>query len=120
MSGVVLLDSSSPQAPDALKTRARLEPGSPAYREEEGIPESNKQVARGGAFPDVPLTVVAATDHGPFFKDWEPTLMQLQRQLATLSPRATLVVAQDSGHDIQLERPGIVIDAVKRMVEQQR
>jgi pimeloyl-ACP methyl ester carboxylesterase len=46
--------------------------------------------------------------------------MQLQRQLATLSPRATLVVAQDSGHDIQLEHPGIVIDAVKRMVEQQR
>jgi pimeloyl-ACP methyl ester carboxylesterase len=120
VSGVVLLDSSSPQAPDALKTRARLEPGSPAYREEEGIPESNKQVARGGGFPDVPLTVVAATDHGPFFKDWEPTLMQLQRQLATLSPRATLVVAQDSGHDIQLEHPGIVIDAVKRMVEQQR
>jgi hypothetical protein len=54
--------------------------------EEEGIPESNRQVANSGPFPSVPLTIVAATDHGPYFKKWEPTLMQLQQQLATLFP----------------------------------
>jgi pimeloyl-ACP methyl ester carboxylesterase len=117
VSGVVLLDSSSAEAPAELKTRARLEPGSPAYLEEEGIPESNKQLTNGGPFPDVPLTVIGATDHGPFFKDWEPTLMQLQKQLATLSPQGTLVVAQGSGHDIQFDRPDVVIDAIKRMAE---
>jgi pimeloyl-ACP methyl ester carboxylesterase len=115
VSGVVLLDSSSAQAPSELKTRARLEPGSAAYLEEEGIPESNKQVTNSGPFPDVPLTVIAATDHGPFFKDWEPTLMQLQQQLVTLSPQATFVVAQGSGHNIQFDRPGTVVDAIKRM-----
>jgi pimeloyl-ACP methyl ester carboxylesterase len=59
--------------------------------------------------------VIAATDHGPFFKVWEPTLMRLQQQLATLSPQATLIVAQGSGHDVQIDRPQTVIDAVRRM-----
>jgi pimeloyl-ACP methyl ester carboxylesterase len=115
VSGVVLLDSSSPYAPSELKTRARLKPGTAAYLEEAGIPESNQQVIKGDPFPDVPLTVIAATDHGPYFKKWEPTLMRLQQQLTTLSPKATFIVAQGSGHDVQLDRPQIVIDAVRRM-----
>jgi pimeloyl-ACP methyl ester carboxylesterase len=115
VSGVVLLDSSSTDAPSELKTRARLEPGTAAYLEEEVISESNRQVVNGGPFPDVPLTVITATDHGPFFKEWEPTLMGLQRQLATLSPRASFIVAQGSGHDVQVDRPELVIETVRRM-----
>lgn len=117
VSGVVLLDSSSPDAPDELKTRARLEPGTAAYLEEAGVPDSNKQVVNAGPFPDIPLTVIAATDHGPYFKEWEPTLMRLQQQLATLSSRATLIVAQGSGHDVQLDQPEAVIEAVRRMAK---
>jgi pimeloyl-ACP methyl ester carboxylesterase len=64
----------------------------------------------------VPLTVIAATDHGPFFKNWEPTLMRLQQQLATLSPQATFIVAQGSGHDVQVDRPEMVTGAIKQMV----
>ena len=41
--------------------------------------------------------------------------MQLQQQLATLSPRASLVVAEGSGHDIQIDRPGVVIDAIEQI-----
>jgi pimeloyl-ACP methyl ester carboxylesterase len=115
VSGVVLLDSSSPDAPSELKTRARLEPGTAAFLEEEGISESSRQAMNGGPFPDVPLTVIAATDHGPFFKEWEPTLMRLQQQLAALSPQATFTVAQGSGHDVQVDRPRTVIDALSRM-----
>ena len=115
VSGIVLLDSSSTEAPSELKTRARLEPGSAAYLEQEGVAESNEQVRSAGPFPDVPLTVIAATDHGPFFRDWEPTLMRLQRQLAALSPRAHFIVAQGSGHDIQIDRPATLIDAIRRM-----
>lgn len=115
MAGVVLLDSSSPDAPSELKTRARLEPGTAAYLEEEGVSESNQQVKNAAPFPDVALTVIAATDHGPFFKRWEPTLMRLQQQLAALSAQGTLVVAEGSGHDIQIDRPQAVIDAVRQM-----
>ena len=116
VSGVILLDSSSPDAPSELKTRARLVPETAAYLEENGVPESNKQVKNGGPFPNVPLTVIAATNHGPYFKEWEPMLMRLQQQLATLSAQGTLIVAQGSGHDVQLDRPQMVIDAVRRMV----
>lgn len=118
VSGVVLLDASSTDAPDELKTRARLEPGTAAYLEQEGIPESNRQVMQAGPFPDVPLAVIAATDHGPFFKEWEPTLMRLQQGLAALSRQSVLVVAQGSGHDIQVDRPAIVIDAVRQLATQ--
>jgi pimeloyl-ACP methyl ester carboxylesterase len=117
VAGVVLLESASAAAPAELKTRARLEPGSAAYLEEEGVAESNKQVMNAGPFPDVPLTVIAATDHGPFFKDWEPTLMRLQQQLAALSPRSTLIVAQGSGHDVQIDRPELVVDAIRQMAQ---
>lgn len=120
VSGVVLLDSSSADAPSELKTRARLEPGTAAYFEEEGIAESNKEVKEAGPFPDIPLAVIAATDHGPYFKDWEPTLMRLQQELAMLSPQGRLVVAQGSGHDIQLDRPNTVIETIRRMVAAQR
>jgi len=61
------------------------------------------------------LAVIAATDHGRYFKEWEPTLMQLQQQLATLSPQGALIVAKGSGHDVQIDRPEMVIDAVRRM-----
>jgi pimeloyl-ACP methyl ester carboxylesterase len=118
VSGVVLVDSSSPDAPSELKTLARLEPGTAAYLEEEGVAESNKQIVNGGSFPPVVLTVIAATDHGPFFREWEPTLMRLQQQLATLSTRSTLIVAQGSGHDVQVDRPEIVVDAVRRMIKE--
>jgi pimeloyl-ACP methyl ester carboxylesterase len=118
VSGVVLVDSSSPDAPSDLKTRARLEPGTAAYLEEEGVAESNRQIVNSGSFPSVVLTVIAATDHGPFFREWEPTLMRLQQQLATLSPQSTLIVAQGSGHDVQVDRPEIVVDAVRRMMKE--
>jgi pimeloyl-ACP methyl ester carboxylesterase len=115
VSGVVLLESSSTEAPSELKTRAKLLPGTAAFLEEEGAAASNREVRNAGPFPDVPLTVIAATDHGPYFREWEPTLMRLQQQLAALSPQGSLIVAQGSGHDVRLDRPQIVIEAVRRM-----
>jgi pimeloyl-ACP methyl ester carboxylesterase len=44
------------------------------------------------------------------------TLMRLQQQIATLSPQGSLIVAQGSGHDVQLDRPETVIEAIRRMV----
>ena len=43
--------------------------------------------------------------------------MRLQRQLATLSPRGTLVIADGSGHDIATDRPALVTAAVRTMVD---
>jgi pimeloyl-ACP methyl ester carboxylesterase len=47
---------------------------------------------------------------------YEQLWQQLQAQLAGLSSRGWLVVAQDSGHYIQLEQPALVIDAISEVV----
>jgi pimeloyl-ACP methyl ester carboxylesterase len=46
----------------------------------------------------------------------EQLWQELQAELAALSSRGRLVVAQDSGHYIQLERPQLVIDAIAEVV----
>jgi pimeloyl-ACP methyl ester carboxylesterase len=50
VSGVVLLESSSTEAPSELKARAKLVPGTEAYLEDEGIAESNRQVRNAVRF----------------------------------------------------------------------
>ena len=118
VAGVVLLDSASPDAPPELKTRPRLTPGTAAWLEEEGVPASNAELHRAGPFPDVPLVVIAATNHGAYFRAWEGVLMRLQRQLTGLSPKGRLVVAQGSGHDVQTDQPALVISTIRSMVAQ--
>lgn len=113
VAGVVLVDAASPEAPPQLTTRATLEPGTAEYLEEAGAADSARQTLAAGPFPDVPLAVLAATDHGPYFAAWEPTLMRLQQDLAALSPRGTLTVVWGSGHDVQLDRPQAVIEAIR-------
>jgi pimeloyl-ACP methyl ester carboxylesterase len=46
----------------------------------------------------------------------EQTWQELQAELAKLSSRGRLVVAEDSGHYVQLERPELVIDAIGQVV----
>jgi hypothetical protein len=46
----------------------------------------------------------------------EQLWQDLQAELAGLSSRGRLVVAQDSGHYIQLERPQLVVDAIGQVV----
>jgi len=41
----------------------------------------------------------------------------IARATRDLSPKATFIVARGSGHDIQVDRPQIVIAAVKRMAD---
>ena len=115
--GMALLESSSVDAPPQLKTRARLVPGSTDFLEEAGIAVSNQQVRAAGPFPPIPLIVIAATGHGPYFRQWEPTLMRLQQGLAKLSPRGELVVATGSGHDVAIDRPALVIAEVRKLAE---
>lgn len=46
----------------------------------------------------------------------EQLWQELQAELAGLSSRGRLVVAQGSGHYIQLERPQLVVDAISEVV----
>ena len=71
--------------------------------------------------PIRPLPLVVIT-HGhpdpdtPYVELEEPFWQRLQRELARLVPGARLVVATNSGHDIQHEQPELVLDAVRDVV----
>ncbi|MCB1746212.1 MAG: alpha/beta hydrolase [Gammaproteobacteria bacterium] len=78
--------------------------------------DSAGQVRAAGTLPDVPLIVIArdsATGSDPVREQhWR----ELQRTLAALAPRGRLEVARGAGHNVHLERPGVIVDAVRDMV----
>ena len=61
--------------------------------------------------PDLPEDLVKPTNDA-----WQ----QMQEELAQLSTKGTQVIAKNSGHYIQLDRPDLVIEAVRSIVDQAR
>lgn len=55
-----------------------------------------------------------------FLAAYELSWPQLQQELAALSSQSRLLVAEDSGHAIQLQQPGIVIATINKLVDTYR
>jgi pimeloyl-ACP methyl ester carboxylesterase len=69
-------------------------------------------------FPDIPLIVLSAGK--PAFDITQEVLEKLQElhaNLADESPQGVHIVAHESGHAIHLDKPELVIDAVRQVVE---
>lgn len=91
------------------------------------ISQSAAQAASTGSLGDMPLVVLS---HDPAMPQpdlpedlVDPTnraWQQMQQELARLSTRGTQVIAKNSGHYIQFDRPDLVIDAVHKVVDQAR
>ncbi len=85
------------------------------YRERAALPES---VAEMRAIPDlgsIPLIVVA---HDPKILSGKAGLDEwpkVQQQKLQLSKNSELVVAIGSGHDIPMDRPDVIVAAVKKL-----
>jgi pimeloyl-ACP methyl ester carboxylesterase len=91
--------------------------------------ESAAQAAATGPFGDLPI---AALSHDPENSGWggdltaaqikslEDAWVQMQEELAHLSTRGARTVAKNSSHYIQLDRPDVVIDAIRSVVDQAR
>jgi pimeloyl-ACP methyl ester carboxylesterase len=50
----------------------------------------------------------------------DETWRQLQRDQASLSERGCLMIAQQSGHVVSVDQPGVVVDAIRNVVETAR
>jgi pimeloyl-ACP methyl ester carboxylesterase len=98
-----------------------------AVAELKSFPESAAQTAATGSLGDIPLLVVSHDPNKrlgsfpagiakPANEAWE----KMQEELAHLSTRGTQVVAAGSSHDIQFDRPDVVIEGVRGVVEQLR
>jgi pimeloyl-ACP methyl ester carboxylesterase len=88
---------------------------------------SAAQTATSGSFGDVPLVVLSHDPNTPqpdlpedLVKPLNDAWEKMQEELAQLSTRSTHVIANNSGHYIQFDRPDLVIDAVHKVVDECR
>ena len=44
----------------------------------------------------------------------------MQQELLGLSSNSTHIIAEESGHSIQMEQPDLVIDAIRQVVQESR
>jgi len=76
--------------------------------------QSNAQLrVEAGTLGDMPLTILMRGKpiaDPEYWSVWQAS----QRTLAKLSTRGRLIVAEDSGHTIQLEQPQLVVSAVRQ------
>jgi pimeloyl-ACP methyl ester carboxylesterase len=89
--------------------------------------ESAAQTAATGALGDMPLAVLSHDPDKPsadlpedLAKPINDAWEKMQEELVHLSTRGTRVIAKNSSHYIQIDRPDVVIDAVRGVVEQAR
>jgi len=82
-----------------------------------------------GSLGDIPLTVISAgqpaisAGHGISAADAERMKAvqdDLHAELAALSTRGKRVIAQESGHYVQVSQPEVVVDAIREVVEAAR
>jgi pimeloyl-ACP methyl ester carboxylesterase len=88
------------------------------------IAESDKQLSVAGTLGDIPLTVIRHGIPDLFAslpreqaKQAELVWQELQADLTKLSSNGRLLVADKSGHGIQIDQPGLVVDVLRQMVE---
>lgn len=89
--------------------------------------ESAAQTAATGSLGDLPLAVLSHDPDKPsadipadLAKPTNEAWEKMQEELAHLSTRGTHEIAKNSSHYIQIDRPDLVIDAVRSVVEQAR
>ena len=131
--GVILIDSLHPdnlvRAAEIMGGQAMsiLLLGVRANPEGVDLTASLKLIGAAGDLGGLPLTVITAGRPGllPFIdRDIGERLagswLELQRDLVRLSSAGVHVIAEESGHCVQCDQPGLVADVIRRMVEAAR
>jgi pimeloyl-ACP methyl ester carboxylesterase len=105
----------------------RLGPWREHVAEEGSFEESAEEARTAGPRGNIPLVVLSHDPEKLYpvpgrsprpAKELNPQWEELQSELAQLSTDASRVIATGSGHYIQMDRPDLVIEAVRKLVEQ--
>jgi pimeloyl-ACP methyl ester carboxylesterase len=86
--------------------------------------ESAAQTSSSGSLGDMPLAVLSHDPDKPsadlpadLAKPTNEAWEKMQEEMAHLSTRGTQAIAKNSSHYIQIDRPDVVIDAIRNIVE---
>jgi pimeloyl-ACP methyl ester carboxylesterase len=117
-----------PEVWEALREQAMAVPHRLLDPEQVDIWRSERQTRlalRRSPLRPMPLVALAHGRPSPAPPDWpiaqdERLWRQLQRELSYLVPGGRLVVATESGHDIHLEQPEVVLDTLRGVVHATR
>ncbi|SFB37213.1 Pimeloyl-ACP methyl ester carboxylesterase [Cohnella sp. OV330] len=91
------------------------------WHETNAVAETAAQIARAGAFPDVPLVVVSGGKRPPMMPEAVYAVRRdNQTELARLSARGRQIVAAGSGHFPQFSEPALVVSAIEDCLEKAR
>ena len=98
-----------------------------AVAELKAISTSAAQTAATGSLGDIPVVVLSHDPNTPqpdlpedLVKPTNDAWEKMQEELAHLSTRGTQVIAKNSGHYVQLDRPDLVVETVRNVVDQAR
>ena len=128
VAGIVLIDSVHP---DQVRRLGALLSPADASRDHDGLIQNREGFDVDRVLADVrslnwrtnvPLIVVAQGKVDPNATEADKresqVWRQLQSELVQLSSRGSLMIADESGHDIQNEQPDLVVQAIRRVVIQ--
>jgi pimeloyl-ACP methyl ester carboxylesterase len=94
------------------------------YAQWAALPVSEAEVRKLGPLGDLPLVVISRDPkrtpedpNDPFFSVREQRWQNRQQQLVQLSPNAMHLTAQGSGHSVPRQRPDVVVEGIRRVVE---
>lgn len=84
----------------------------------DAVPPEQRSPDGFGRLGDTPLLVVSRGWNDPatgdqVYPEWE----EAQKRLASLSTNSARIVAARSGHMIQFTEPGVIVDAIQRLLE---
>jgi pimeloyl-ACP methyl ester carboxylesterase len=130
VAGMVLVDSSHEDQAARLSASGYTPPPEPEPAVERDPDRTDmlaslKEVGEVHWRADIPLVVLS---HGRSISDAAPGItveqssrteavwLEMQRELATLSAKGRMVIAQRSGHFIQIDQPELVINAIRETV----
>jgi len=130
VAGLVLVDATQEDFPkmeaailtqaEREKTRTAIANAPEAVRDEiEAIPLSVEELRHAGPAPEVPVAIITAfheTESEKFRKAW----IELQDRLAATYPGASRILAQKSGHYVPFDEPELVVDTIRKVVEEAR
>ena len=136
IAGVVLVDSAHPAQQEMMHAREgvvqRVVMGilntldsalHSRHSEISSFDVTAEQIRQAGPFPAIPLIVISAAQQPPSWLVRSEVLQGLredQRSLAAMSPQGRQIIAEKSGHFVQNDEPGIVIQAIRDVVDRSR
>jgi len=93
------------------------------YAQWAAFPEGADEVRKLDTLGNLPLHVVSRdpdrrpSSDDPTFSSREQRWLKLQQELLQLSTNATHTIATGSGHDVMTDRPDVVVEAIRKIVE---